>query len=338
MTSATVNKVERRRTGGFDHLVKTQPTAVVGEFVDRETIVFEDGKPTLGYFFVPASLLRDIRKVVRGTKTQKSSRTNGLPTQSTIYGVMPRNNLRVDYCRFTAASRKEKEYFETMNHYCEVLSEYYEKWFPDNYRDALAEVNAEVDPEWRHNKTPFQTININVNHAIKYHRDTGNFRQARSTVLIVKEDIAGGELVVPEYDMTLSQRDGAFTIFDGQGLLHGVLPIRRVTPRGYRASIVFYSMNALKNCYPYQGEIDRLAARERDKSTTRYTMENKKNLIRMNRKALERINSPFLKWIEDDNGDAGIPDNAQAGETDGKLPGEAGDLGRESNRGGLEEE
>lgn len=302
--------------------MKTQPTAVVGELIDEPTMIYDGDIPKLGYFFVPASLLRDIRGVVKLTKPQKSSRTNGLPTQSTVYGVMPRNKLRTDYCRFTVASKSEAKFFTVMNHYCEVLCEYYERYFPESYRMALGEVNETIVSDWRHNKTPFQTININVNHAIKYHRDTGNFRSAHSTVLIVKDDVAGGELTVPEYDLSLSQRDGAFTIFDGQSLLHGVLPIRRITPRGYRASIVFYSMNALKNCYPYQDEINRLAEREKNKAAVRYTLENKKELIRMNRKALERINSPYLKWIEEEEHgttENDVRDHAEEGQTPSEV-------------------
>lgn len=335
-------RIDRVRSGDFDRLIKTQPREVVGELIDEPAVVYEDGKPMLGHFFVPDSLLRDIRRVVKGTKPQKSSRTNGLPTQSTVYGVMPRNNLRTDYCRFTSATRKEGEFFQIMNHYCEVLCEVYERHFPEAYRSAIEEVHGAVVPDWRHNRTPFQTININVNHAIKYHRDTGNFRKAMSTVLIVKDEIAGGELTVPEYDMTLAQRDGAFTVFDGQSLVHGVLPIRRLSPRGYRASIVFYSMNALKNCYPYQAEIDRLAAREKDKSTVRYTLENKKALIRMNRRALARINSPWLQLIEGEehNGRVridGVRGDAEGGQADGEVSGAAGDVRRESDPGGLEE-
>lgn len=316
--------LQRTRKEGFDHLVKTQPTAIVGDLIDTDTIVYENDKPTLGYFFVPDTLLQDIRKVVRGTKIHKSSRTDGLPTQSTIYGVLPRNNLRVDYCRFTPATKKEISFYRTMNNYCEVLCEYYEKFFPENYALAKNDVDSNIVGDWRHNKTPFQTININVNHAIKYHRDTGNFRSAMSTVLIVKNHMGGGELPVPEYDITLSQRDGAFTIFDGQSLLHGVLPIKPKRPDAYRASIVFYSMNALKNCYPYQAEIDRLGKRERDKSVTRYSKENKIALIEMNKRALEKINSPYLKWLEDPN--AKIDgDRTEEGTATSEISGEAGD-------------
>lgn len=333
-------RLDRARASGFDSLIKKQPTELVGTYVDEPTVVYENGAPALGYFFVPPSLLRDIRRVVKQTKPTKNGRTWGIPTQSTVYGVMPRNALRVDYCRFTKSSREELEFFRTMDHYCEVLCELYERYFPENYKAAQAEVQGEVAPDWRHNSTPFQTININVNHAIRYHRDTGNFRKAMSTVLIVKEEIEGGELVVPEFDLTLSQRDGAFTIFDGQGLVHGVLPIRRTSPRGYRASVVFYSMNGLRHCYPYQEEINRLAEKEREKGATRYSLENKKNLIRQCRRALERVNSPWLRLLdgEEDGKDFQIRSGEEEGEADGAVHHTGGNVGREGDPGGLEEE
>jgi hypothetical protein len=331
-------EIHKKKTGNFDHLLRKVPEGIVGQVLDESAIIYEDGVPTLGYFIVPDSLLKDIRRVVKGTKAQKSSRTNGIPTQSTVYGVMPRNHLRNDYCRFTAHSKSETDFFSVMNKYCEVLCEYYEKYFPENYKAALEEVN-EVHADWRHNVTPFQTININVNHAIKYHRDSGNFRSALSTVLIVKEDIEGGMLTVPEYDMTLSQRDGAFTVFHGQSLIHGVTAIRRLRPNGYRASIVFYSMNGLKNCYPFQDEINRLASREKDKSTVRYSMENKIKLIKMNKKSLQKINSPWLKLIEEPHNvrDTAISDPPKEGQTHSEIRSESGIIRRKSNRGGLEE-
>lgn len=325
MIPQQIRTLYRTRKPGFDDLVKTQPIAIVGDLIDIDTVVYENDKPTLGYFLVPDSLLSDIRRVVRGTKIHKSSRTDGLPTQSTIYGVLPRNNLRVDYCRFTPSTKKEVEFFRTMNHYCEVLCEYYEKFFPENFKLAMAEVDESIVKDWRHNKTPFQTININVNHAIKYHRDTGNFRSAMSTVLIVKNHMGGGELPVPEYDLTLSQRDGAFTIFDGQSLLHGVLPIKPKRPGAYRASIVFYSMNALKNCYPYQDEIDRLAKRERDKALTRYSMENKVALVEQNKRALAKINSPYLKWLEDPHATIDDSNPKEEGQSHSEILGETRD-------------
>lgn len=335
-----MKKLDRVKQGQFDHLLKTQPLSLVGERIDEPTMIYEDGLPMLGYFFVPQTLLKDIRRVVRETRPQKSSRTNGLPTQSTVYGVMPRNHLRTDYCRFTHATRSEKCLFNVMNHYCIVLCEFYQRYFPDNYQSALAEIRTDVHSDWRHNATPFQTININVNHAIKYHRDTGNFRQAMSTVLIVKDGISGGELVVPEYNLTLSQRDGAFTIFNGLSLIHGVLPIQRTRKDGYRASIVFYSMNALKNCYPFQDEINRIAERERNKSVIRYSLENKKALVRMNRRALEQINSPWLKLIEGEKPDATastLSDPSKEGSDPGSIRDPSGNLGREIDPGGLEE-
>src|SRR5688500_11332616 len=87
-TQTEMRQIDKVRLTGFDKLIKTQPTSIVGELIDEPAVIHEDGIPKLGYFFVPASLLKDIRHVVKNTKPQKSSRTNGLPTQSTVYGVM----------------------------------------------------------------------------------------------------------------------------------------------------------------------------------------------------------------------------------------------------------
>lgn len=286
--------------GNWEALVKSQPTETVGDVIDEPTLFLEEGKPVAGYFFIPQSLLRDLRKAVQATKPTKSFRTHkGLATQSTVYGAMPRHTFRNDYCRFTKASYKEKELFSIMNHGCELACEIYEKWFPEHYKAALAEVATQVPADWRHNTTPYLTININMNHAIKYHRDTGNFKGALSTVLILKEGIEGGQLVVPEYGFTLSQRDGAFSLFEGQRILHGVLPIKKTTPTGYRASVVYYSLSGMKNCYPYQEELKRASSEAHRRNSSKYSLENKKEMVKGARRALERINSPWLKLLEE---------------------------------------
>lgn len=287
--------------GEYDQLIKTQPTEIVGELIDENTLFFEPGnsEPAAGYFIMPESFLKDIRRVAKATKFSKSFRTHkGLATQSTVYGVMPRHTFRNDFCRFTKSSYKEKELFAIMNFGCEMACEIYEKYFPLHYKAALKEVQESVPADWRHNETPYLTININVNHAIKYHRDSGNFKGALSTVLILREGISGGELVCPEYGFTLSQRDGAFTLFEGQKVVHGVLPIKREQEGGYRASIVYYSLSDLHNCYPYQDEIKRAQKIATTRNKNKYSLEAKLKLVKQAKGQFKKINSPWLGLLE----------------------------------------
>jgi hypothetical protein len=242
----------------FEELLKTQPTSPVGEMVEKETMVYLEGKPVMGYFHTPPALLKELHEAVGIAKVHKTARVWGLQTSHAVFGVQPRNPNRNDYCRFTRDSATQKPVFEVLNKACQYFSEVYEKNFPENYKAALKQINQNVDPSWRFNKTPFLSLNINLNHAIKYHRDNGNFSEALSTVLIVKKNIKGGQLAVPELNLTLAQQDGAYCLFPGSRFIHGVLPIQASRQPSYRASIVFYSMTGLKHCYPYHQELGRV--------------------------------------------------------------------------------
>jgi hypothetical protein len=76
--------------------------------------------------------------------------------------------------------------------------------------------------------------------------------------LIIKEGIIGGNLICPEYNIGFEQGDGALILFDGQAIIHGVTPIKQIEENGFRSSCVFYSLATMKNCYPYELELERI--------------------------------------------------------------------------------
>jgi hypothetical protein len=202
-----------------------------------------------------------LRGVVRTTKTVKTYRTNALPTESSVFGALPRNAIRNDYCRFAAQTQTEKQNARILFSFLDVLNGIYEKHLPGHYKRDKDLVAEQVIGDFMlKERQPYSTVNVNVNHAIKYHRDSGNFKGNMSNVLVLKEGLKGGELVFPEYGFALSQNDCWLSIFDGQGEIHGVMPIfdNGTRRKPYRASIVYYTLEQLKHCYPYKQEIERL--------------------------------------------------------------------------------
>ena len=126
-----------------------------------------------------------------------------------------------------------------------------------------------MNDDYRLIDTPYTTANINVNHAIKYHKDSGNIKESFSNVLILKEHCTGGELVLPDYRIALKQSDGALCIFSGQKEIHGVMPIKPYKKDFYRASIVYYTLAQLEHCYPYKQEVTRLNLKKRERALKR---------------------------------------------------------------------
>lgn len=255
-----MKKIELKKITDCKNLLKTTPKKEHYDYVIDEDVIFmKEGKAVGLYKKIEKDKLKGIRHAALTTKLQKSSRTRGISTQSSIFGTLPRIARRNDFCRLTRQSTKEKQNTNIVFSFMSELKDIYKKHLPNHFEIDLEMVKKNVEPDYRLDKeSPFLTCNINVNHAIKYHRDSGNFKKSLSNVLILKGGILGGELVFPEYRFALSQDDGFLSIFDGQNEIHGVMPIYKTTENPYRASIVYYSLEQMKHCYPYKMEVERL--------------------------------------------------------------------------------
>lgn len=244
-----------------DNLIKQTPTKNDYNLVINEDTLFTKNGVNVGlYLKIERKQLQGIRAASLNTKYVKTYRTRqALPTQSSVFGSLPRIPLRNDYCRFSAQTKNEKTNANILFSFLPFLTEIYKKHLPAQYEHDLKVITENVKEDYViKQQAPFTTANINVNHAIKYHRDTGNFKKNLSNVLILKDGIVGGELVFPEYGFALSQEDEFLAIFDGQSEIHGVMPIIKTKENPYRASIVYYTLENMKHCYPFKMEVARL--------------------------------------------------------------------------------
>lgn len=251
---------ELKKIRNCDNLIKQTPLKEHYDLVINEDTIFtKDGKNVGLYIKIDKQDAQVIRMASLETKFVKTYRTNALPTQSSVFGSLPRAVLRNDYCRFSEKTKSEKLNTNRLFNFLPKLIEIYKTYLPEQYEHDMSVINSNVIDDYIiQDKAPFTTANINVNHAIKYHRDTGNFRGNLSNVLILRDGIIGGELVFPEYGFALAQEDSFLAIFDGQGEIHGVMPIMKTKENPYRASIVYYTLENMKHCYPFKMEVERL--------------------------------------------------------------------------------
>lgn len=242
-------------------LIKKSPTKNDYNKIINEDCIFTKNNKQVGiYLKIKNDMLSKVRKACINTKYVKTYRARrAIPTQSSVFGSLPRVPLRNDYCRYSSQSKKERNNYESLFEFSQVLIELYKQYLPEQYAHDLTVIKNTVNSDYLpKDNIPFTTANINVNHAIKYHRDTGNFKGNLSNVLILKDGIIGGELVFPEYGFALSQEDSYLSIFDGQGEIHGVMPIVKTKENSFRASIVYYTLENMKHCYPFKEELKRI--------------------------------------------------------------------------------
>jgi hypothetical protein len=263
------------------------PPKITGELIDESChIKLSDGGYII-YKIIDNDILDICRILCETTKPTEKSRSNGLSQRSSVFGFLPRVPMRHDFCRATRHTLDEKKNFRI----CAVLNEYVYDTFQQLEKEkaeyAMDFIKQNVCNDYIFCNSPFTTVNVNMNHAIKYHYDKGNFSAIPSTVLIYKKGVSGGELCLPEINITLSQRSGALTIFDGRSILHGAMPIQSDGDVGsIRGSLVFYTMKGMGQCLSKNQELARAKDITNIRNKNKYNKENLLKIIKINKRAL----------------------------------------------------
>lgn len=221
------------------------------EVISSDTSVRIGGVEVLRYQVIRGELLSIAKHLSEKSTYTEGERTSGLKTRSAIYGYMPRNPVRCDWCRVTSQSKKDPYLYRLATRYAEIV----EKMYPDQIGIGF------VSDDWTMGDSRFCSLNVNVNFAIKYHTDSGNVKGMKSNVFIYRKGCTGGRLVVPGARLAFEQKMGALIIFDGYNITHGVTQIQKTSNDFMRSSIVLYTMHRMAHCLPPSEEIARSQAK-----------------------------------------------------------------------------
>lgn len=221
----------------------------VAELITQSTVIRnpETGVPEVLYVRLDPALFRELRAALdRHPSWPPHMRTAGMATVSLKFGVRPRTSFRSPKCETYVLARENPRLndllLETSNR---VLPWY--QWANEDIFTLHRDSVSKVHPAWQW--SPVFTSGVaNRDSQLPYHYDAGNFTSVWSGMLGLKQDIAGGYLAIPEYGVGLEIADGSLTLFDGQGALHGVTPMRRTRIGGHRYTIVWYGMKGMWQC------------------------------------------------------------------------------------------
>jgi hypothetical protein len=251
------------------------PTLLKDEFklIDKES-----GKVVALYVKPKEDLqaLDDMFDCCTKVKYQETFRTSGLKTTSRIFGYNPRNAIRKDFCSITSFATEQPALHAKIMGGGAIAAKYYALNNPELYADHLRTTKEKVVEDYRHADVPFTSGIINDNNPLCYHFDSGNFKEVWSAMIVLKKDIGGGYLSMPEYNVLCEVKDKTIFYFDGQNILHGVTPITKLKPDARRFSIVYYSLRAMWNCAPLREEIARARMRREAVETKRLNKTAKK--------------------------------------------------------------
>lgn len=206
-----------------------------------------DGHPVMLY--LPVENVTPLRQTVLHMTMGTTLRAGaGLRNKSRTFGMAPRKPvLWREGCAPTSLARDDPQAMAVLAQYAGQMRDTLNRHLPDQVAQGKRAV-ADVLPEWRLAEDALWTSGvINDTSTLPYHRDRFNF-DAWSAMPVVRRGTRGGYLHVPEYDLVVPCRDGWALFWSGFQLVHGVTPIRKVEPDGYRFSVVYYALRGMKDC------------------------------------------------------------------------------------------
>jgi hypothetical protein len=241
--------------------------------LERPTIVVDadTDEPALAYLPVPD--VAALRRAVLGIEfspTGGQVRATGLRNASRTFGYGPRRPVyRREGCNPTALENDHPDAHHAVMAYATTLRAILDDVAPGIVEQA-AKTMTEVTGDWKLGESEWTSGVINQSSRLPYHTDAMNF-PVWSAMPVLRRNMAGGFLSVPEYDLVVPCRDGWAVFFPGYRLVHGVTPMRPTRPGGYRFSLVYYALRGMQDCFTY--------AVEREYARTRRT-EREQNIAR----------------------------------------------------------
>lgn len=234
--------------------------------VDEEFIaVDENGTVQLVYMQLPEDdMYEKLRQVLKTLKYGKSTRVSGLATESTIFGFQPPVEIRMrPYCSPTTLRSENPKIDAFLALYCEkVIMPLFREHYAHNLEEHM-EAIKEVKPDWIMKGTIFTGGVINNSNQLNYHYDIQNLKGSINAMLYFVRNMAGGELVIPKFGVSIMPKDRYVLLFRND-LVHGVSPMTKINKDAYRYSIVYYANNRMQHCGTMQEELAKARSKKED--------------------------------------------------------------------------
>lgn len=175
----------------------------------------------------------------------------GVEQYSTIIGsVPPKPHMRRAYPSISSVhSVKSAEvYVKAMLLACKEAENILLKLAPEVYNKQYQILQEEVEPQWRLGNLFTSSIS-NYNISASAHIDTGNIKECVNVIITKRKDSTGGNLHLPDYDITIDCCDNSMIVYPAWKSIHAVTPIHAQANNGYRNSLIFYPLKAFLKVY-----------------------------------------------------------------------------------------
>lgn len=199
------------------------------------------------FAYVPVGPVSDLRKAVLSLDMSNTRRATGINNVSRTFGYRARKPVNArDGCGRTRTAGKWPEAHAALEAWAVKLADMFKGFNADQVARDAAVLDA-VGADWKMGELWTSGV-VNRSSRLPYHRDKNNF-PTWSAMPVVRRGMAGGYLSIPEYGLTVACRDGWALYFAGHRYVHGVTPMWKTQPDGYRYSIVYYALRGMKDCH-----------------------------------------------------------------------------------------
>lgn len=114
-------------------------------------------------------------------------------------------------CRTTAFTKNNIDAWEKSIPFFNVISNYYEKLAPEEYR---LQNEAVKESPFRISSTPFTTVTVNYNWRTACHKDKGDFIDGMGNLVVLGQDYDGGYLGFPQFKIAVDVQPGDLVIMN----------------------------------------------------------------------------------------------------------------------------
>lgn len=238
-------------------------------FVDEPAIFYLDGEPFGFYLPITADETAALRTAAQTIEYQEGYRTVGLKSRSRVIGYQPRLTIRRDFCSTAGLARESPEAHAALCKGAAIAAQYFKAAFPAQYAEQDAVVREQTKACWILPDSFYTSGICNWDNQLRYHFDAGNFKGTWNSMFTFKRDLEGGYLAIPEIDVCLAVRDGTLSLFPAATFMHGVTPFKKMSPRAYRYTLVFYALQQMCHCGTPAEELERIRRVKTDREKRR---------------------------------------------------------------------
>lgn len=170
-------------------------------------------------------------------------RAKGMKSKSAVFGnIGPSGPMK----RFTPTSAawswNSPESHNALSGYASLLADKFIAEGPAEVCALHESTKATIHQDWQIASTCWTSGIVNDTANLFYHYDKNNVEGTWSAMVVMRAGVKGGYLHIPEYELTLPCNNGDVLFFPGMHVLHGVTPMEKSLPSGYRFSAVYYSI------------------------------------------------------------------------------------------------